>query len=47
MLRHEHTPENTIYVGDRPEDKTAGRSAGVRFQWATDWIEQHQAVIIS
>ncbi|MBD0261447.1 MAG: HAD-IIIA family hydrolase [Tolypothrix sp. Co-bin9] len=47
MLRHEHTPENTIYVGDRPEDEAAGRSAGVRFQWATDWIKQHQAAIIS
>lgn len=47
MLRHKHTPENTIYVGDRPEDEAAGRSAGVKFQWGTDWIEQHQAAIIS
>ena len=47
MVRHEHTRENTIYVGDRPEDEAAARNAGVRFQWAADWIEQHQAAIIS
>ncbi len=47
MLRHNHTPENTIYVGDHPEDEAAGRSAGVKFQWGTDWIEQHQAAIVS
>jgi hypothetical protein len=23
MVRHEHTRENTIYVGDRPEDEAA------------------------
>jgi D-glycero-D-manno-heptose 1,7-bisphosphate phosphatase len=34
-------------VGDRPEDEAAARRAGVRFQWATNWIEQHQAAIAS
>ncbi|MBW4562771.1 MAG: HAD-IIIA family hydrolase [Mojavia pulchra JT2-VF2] len=47
MIRHKHTPQNSCYVGDRPEDEAAARRAGVHFQWAKDWIEQHQATIIS
>ena len=47
MVRHKHTPENTCYVGDRPEDEAAARRAGVHFQWAKDWIEQHQVTSIS
>jgi D-glycero-D-manno-heptose 1,7-bisphosphate phosphatase len=47
MVRHKHTSQNTSYVGDRPEDEAAARRAGVRFQWATNWIEQHQAAIAS
>jgi D-glycero-D-manno-heptose 1,7-bisphosphate phosphatase len=47
MVRHKHTPENTCYVGDRPEDEAAARRAGVHFQWAKNWIEQHQVTSIS
>ncbi|HEY9879388.1 MAG TPA: HAD-IIIA family hydrolase [Leptolyngbyaceae cyanobacterium] len=46
MVRHEHSPENTRYVGDRPEDEVAARRAKVQFQWAKQWIEQHQASIV-
>jgi D-glycero-D-manno-heptose 1,7-bisphosphate phosphatase len=47
MVRHKHSPQTTLYVGDRPEDEAAARRAGVQFQWATDWIEQHQLAIAS
>jgi D-glycero-D-manno-heptose 1,7-bisphosphate phosphatase len=46
MVRHEHSPENTCYVGDRPEDEAAARRARVKFQWAKQWIEQHQPTIV-
>jgi D-glycero-D-manno-heptose 1,7-bisphosphate phosphatase len=46
MVRHKHTPQNSLYVGDRPEDEQAAQRAGVRFQWAWDWIEQHQEAIV-
>lgn len=42
MVRHNHLPENCLYVGDRPEDEVAAQRAGVQFQWATDWIKRHQ-----
>jgi len=42
MFRHKHLPQNTWYVGDRPEDEAAARRAEVQFQWAKDWVEQHQ-----
>lgn len=45
MVRHKHTPQNSLYVGDRPEDEKAAQRAGVTFQWAWDWIEQHQEAI--
>ncbi len=45
MARYKHSPQNTWYVGDRSEDETAARRAGVQFQWAEDWIEQHQASV--
>jgi D-glycero-D-manno-heptose 1,7-bisphosphate phosphatase len=38
IVRHKHTPHNSLYVGDRSEDKEAARRAGVPFQWAWDWI---------
>ena len=38
MIRHEHTPQNSLYVGDRPEDEQATQRAGVPFQYAWDWI---------
>jgi D-glycero-D-manno-heptose 1,7-bisphosphate phosphatase len=47
MVRHKYSPQNTLYVGDRPEDEAAARRAGVQFQWAADWIEQHQLAIAS
>ncbi|OUL18469.1 HAD hydrolase-like protein [Nostoc sp. 106C] len=47
MVRHKHTPENTCYVGDRPEDEAAARRARVQFQWAGDWLKQHQATMSS
>jgi D-glycero-D-manno-heptose 1,7-bisphosphate phosphatase len=45
MVRHKHTPHNSLYVGDRPEDEQAAQRVGVPFQWAWDWIEQHQEAI--
>ena len=42
MVRHKHIPSSTWYVGDRPEDEAAARRARVQFQWAEDWIQQHQ-----
>jgi histidinol phosphatase-like enzyme len=36
MVRHKHTPQNSIYVGDRPEDEQAVQRAGIPFQWAGD-----------
>jgi D-glycero-D-manno-heptose 1,7-bisphosphate phosphatase len=37
MVRHKHTPQNSLYVGDRPEDEQAAQRVGVPFQWAWDW----------
>ena len=36
-VRHKHTPQNSLYVRDRPEDEQAAQRAGVPFQWAWDW----------
>lgn len=41
MVRHNHTPEASLYVGDRPEDETAARRAGIPFYSAADWRQQH------
>lgn len=46
MVRHKYSSQNTCYVGDRPEDEAAARRAGVSFQWAEDWIEQHQEPMV-
>jgi len=46
MVRHKNSPEDSYYVGDRPEDEAAARRAGVQFQWAADWIKQHQVEIV-
>lgn len=32
------TPEQTLYVGDRPEDAHAADAAGVAFTWAEDFF---------
>ncbi|MBW4422644.1 MAG: HAD-IIIA family hydrolase [Myxacorys californica WJT36-NPBG1] len=42
MVRHNHPPEDCLYIGDRPEDEEAARRAGVAFEWAEDWITRHQ-----
>ena len=34
--------QNSLYVSDRPEDEQAAQRVGVPFQWAWDWLEQHQ-----
>jgi hypothetical protein len=36
---------NLSFPSDRPEDEQATRRAGVPFQWAWNWIEQHQEAI--
>jgi D-glycero-D-manno-heptose 1,7-bisphosphate phosphatase len=46
MVRHKHSPQNTWYVGDRPEDETAAQRAGIKFQWAENWIEQHRQLVV-
>ena len=43
MVRHKQTPEETYYVGDRPEDEIAAHRARVQFQWAEEWREQQGA----
>ncbi len=32
------SPANTIFVGDREEDRLAAQAAGVRFHWARDFF---------
>ncbi|MBW4526713.1 MAG: HAD-IIIA family hydrolase [Phormidium tanganyikae FI6-MK23] len=44
MVRYNHSPEDCVYVGDRPEDEEAARRAGVAFEWAEDWITRHQTI---
>src|SRR5260370_32354391 len=42
-MRHEDvTPDQTIMIGDRPEDEQAARAAGVDFMWADDFFKQDQ-----
>jgi D-glycero-D-manno-heptose 1,7-bisphosphate phosphatase len=45
MVRHLHTRQNSLYVGDRPEDEQANQRVGLPFQWAWDSIEQPQEAI--
>jgi D-glycero-D-manno-heptose 1,7-bisphosphate phosphatase len=44
MARYKHTQNNSLYVGDRPEDEEAAQRAGISFLSARDWIEQHRGV---
>lgn len=44
MVRHNHLPDDCLYVGDRPEDETAAQRAGIAFEWAEDWIERHKTL---
>ncbi|MFZ5888318.1 MAG: HAD-IIIA family hydrolase [Chloroflexota bacterium] len=32
------TPEETVFVGDRDEDRLAAQAAGVRFMWADEFF---------
>ena len=34
--------EETLFVGDRPEDEKAAKAAGVDFMWANDFFKQDQ-----
>lgn len=34
------SPQETIYVGDSPEDQAAAQAAGCRFAWAADFFTQ-------
>ena len=45
MVTHLHTPQNSLYVGDRPQDEQATQRVGLPFQYAWDSIEQHQEAI--
>jgi HAD-superfamily hydrolase, subfamily IIIA len=38
LLLQVYKPQEVVFVGDRPEDMQAAIAAGVRFQWATDWL---------
>ena len=33
-------PEETVYIGDRPDDQAAARAAGIRFEWAKDFFNR-------
>lgn len=35
----EESAKDTLFVGDRPEDKQAAAAAGVSFQWAEDFFD--------
>lgn len=32
-----HSPDEVMYVGDRPEDEGAAGAAGISFMWAEEW----------
>lgn len=38
MDRLGYSPAETVFVGDREEDKGAAEAAGVRFEWASDFF---------
>lgn len=33
-------PDETVYIGDRPEDQAAALAAGIRFEWAEDFFNR-------
>ncbi|HEY9662058.1 MAG TPA: HAD hydrolase-like protein [Allocoleopsis sp.] len=45
MVRHNHLPDDCLYIGDRPEDETAAQRAGIAFEWAGEWIEQQHKTL--
>lgn len=34
-----HSPNNALFVGDRPEDEQCAKNSGIRFMWAHFWRE--------
>jgi D-glycero-D-manno-heptose 1,7-bisphosphate phosphatase len=38
MSDFEADPDETLYVGDRPEDEQAAKNAGVDFVWASEFF---------
>lgn len=38
MLWLESPATDTIYIGDRPEDRAAAQAAGINFRWANDFF---------
>lgn len=41
MNRHKQSPQNTWYIGDRPEDEVAAHRAEVKFEWAEQWLKTY------
>lgn len=46
LVRHKQTPQESLYIGDRPEDQTAAQQAHIPFEWAKDWIKRHQSLTV-
>lgn len=40
MTCYAYRPHETIFIGDRPEDKAAAKDADVAFQWAEEFFQQ-------
>lgn len=47
LARHKQFPQQSLYVGDRPEDEAAAQRARIPFEWAENWIERHQNVALA
>lgn len=43
MLREDVKPEQTIMIGDRPEDEEAAENAGCDFMWTRDFFGDEDA----
>jgi len=46
MRDFEASPEETLYVGDLPEDEEAAKNAGVAFEWADKFFSEDSHVAI-
>lgn len=44
LLEEEFIPDwdNSLFVGDRPEDEECAKAAGIPFMWAHDFVKQDQ-----
>jgi len=40
MADFEANPDETLYVGDRPEDEEAAKNAGCAFMWADEFFKE-------